>query len=236
MKKESYFSSIEQARPDDKAKSDFNNPLWIYRDFLHRISYKTARAKINPDFFVTCFCTKDDLLGQWRGYGNGGFGYAVGFDTERLNYPCNGFELRKVIYSKEKQKQIINEILETVMISLKKMTNTMNIDSAESIIETHAHIFEEEVAKYSAFFKHSTFSDEDEWRLIYLPAEETIKYRAGHLGIIPYIEIDLPDGKSNVVSIRIGPTVQPELARKALDMLATGYQHIEILSSVIPLR
>ncbi|MDO9470373.1 MAG: DUF2971 domain-containing protein [Nitrosomonas sp.] len=233
---ESYFSLIEQARPDEKAKLDSNNPLWIYRDFLHYIRYRTARVRMDSDFFVTCFCTKDDLLSQWRGYGNGGFGYAVGFDTGRLKYPCNGFELCKVIYSKEKQKQIIDEILETVTISLKKMTKTMNVDRAESIIETHAHIFEEEVAKYSVFFKHSSFSEEDEWRLVYLPVEGTIKYRAGRLGITPYIEIDLPDGKNNVASIRIGPTVQPELARKALDMLATGYQHIEILSSDIPLR
>jgi len=238
---EIYLSLIDQAKPDDKAKLDFNNPLWIYRDFLHRLSYQTARVKPNPDFFVACFCEKDDLLSQWRGYGNRGFGYAIGFDTKRLSYPNNTFELRKVIYSVEEQKQIINEILEAVIASLKRMTNTMNVDSADSIAEAHAHIFEEEITKYATFFKHPTFHEENEWRLIYLPIENAysnqMKYRGGCLGIIPYVEVDLPNGKNNIASIRIGPTVQPELAKKALEMLAgIKYPNLDISSSAIPLR
>lgn len=239
---EIYLSLIEQAKPGDKEISDFNNPLWIYRDFLSRLSYKSLRVKPNPDYFVSCFCEKDDLLSQWRGYGNRGFGYAIGFDTKPLlNHPKNAFELRKVIYSVEEQKQIVNEILEAVIASLKRMTNTMNVDSAMFFTEAHAQIFEEEITKYSTFFKHPTFHEENEWRLICFPTRNAdsnqIKYRCGCLGIIPYVEVRLPDDKNNIASIRIGPTVQPELAIKALEMLAgIKYLNLEISSSAIPLR
>ena len=242
---EIYHDLIEQAKPDGKARADSNSPLWTYRDFLHRLSYKTARAKPNPDVYVTCFCEKDDLLSQWRGYGNRGSGYAIGFDTKRLIHPSYSFKLCKVIYSREKQNQILNEILRVVRDSFKRMTDGMDVDGAESLTEAHAMFFEETVTRYAPFFKHPTFHEEQEWRLIYSPTGDAysnqIKFRSGNLGIIPYVKIGVPDSKKKdqlpIVSIRIGPTAQPALARKALEMVAVGkYPDLKISGSAIPLR
>lgn len=238
----------EQVKRDEKAESDRDDPLFIDLCFLYRLSYKTARPKPNPNTYVACFCEDDDLLSQWRGYGNSGAGYAIGFDTKRLDHPSYPFKLRKVLYCIEKQKQIICEILEVVRASHKRITAGVNFDSVQSISDAHALIFEEEVEKYAAFFKHPTFHEEQEWRLIYFPTENAysnqIKFRSGSLGIIPYAEIGLPDGKNNeqggtlpIASIRIGPTAQPLLARKALEMVAGGrYPDLEILGSDVPLR
>lgn len=240
---------IKQATPYAKEKSNHEFAQSLYSGFLLRLSYNTMRVKPNPDVYVVCFCGQDDLLSQWRGYGNRGAGYAIGFDTKRLEQPNFAFEFCKVIYSVEKQKQIINKILNAVRDSLfSRLTEVMNFDSAQSLAEDHAVIFEDEVARYATFFKHETFREEQEWRLIYSPTENApsnqIKFRSGRFGLIPYTEIGLPNGVSDdpgrilpVASVRIGPTAQPMLERKALEMLVGGmYPNLEILYSAIPLR
>ena len=35
-------------------------------------------------FYAACFCGERDLLSQWKSYANGGEGYAIGFDTQKL--------------------------------------------------------------------------------------------------------------------------------------------------------
>lgn len=36
--------------------------------------------------FVACFCTRADLLSQWRGYSAGKVGYSLGVDFRQLNF------------------------------------------------------------------------------------------------------------------------------------------------------
>jgi len=240
---------IKQVELYAKGKSNNEFAQWTYSGFLQRLSYNTMRVKPNPDVYVVCFCGDDDLLSQWRGYGNRGSGYAIGFDTERLVHPSCAFKLRKVLYHVEEQKQILNKILNAVRNSLfSRLTEVVNFESAKSLAEEHAVIFEDEVARYATFFKHKKFHEEKEWRLIYSPTENVysnqIKFRSGRFGIVPYTEIGLPDGENNdhggllpIVSVRIGPTAQPVLERKALEMLAGGkYPYLEILESDVPLR
>lgn len=228
---EIYCSLIGQTKTNDK-----------YRDFLHRISYNTMRPKPNPDVYVVCFCEDDDLLSQWRGYGNNGAGYAIGIDAKRLVHLEDTFVIRKVVYSLKDQKKILNEILQVVRDSLKKLTDFLDNDDAEPLIENHAKIFENEVEKYASFFKHKAFKAEKEWRLIYSPKEDAhsnqIKFRSGRFGITPYKEIDMPDNeKLPIVSVRVGPTAQPELGIKALYMMADNiYPGFEALKSGVPLQ
>jgi len=238
---EIYCNLIEQAKTDDNDKSNINHPIW-YRDFLHRLSYNTMRPKPNPDVYVVCFCKDDDLLSQWRGYGNNGAGYAIGFDTKRLVHSKGAFELRKAIYSAEDQKQILNEILQVVTDSLKELTDCLNSDDADPLIENHAKIFENEVEKYASFFKHKAFKAEEEWRLIYSPKTDghsnQIKFRSGRFGLTPYKEIRmLDDKKLPIVSVRVGPTAQPELGVKALHMMADNiYSGFKAFKSDVPLQ
>lgn len=238
----------EKTRAGNKAILDINSPMYAYQYFLASLSYKTRKVKPDPDVYVACFCEKDDLLSQWRSYGDKGSGYAIGFDANLLNHSGNAFMLRKVSYSPEAQAQIISEALEVVAGSFLRLTNGINFESALSLMDAHASIFDEEITRYAAFFKHSTFSEEEEWRLIYFPTEGDssiqIKYRSGSLGIIPYIEIDLPEGKTKsphgqypIVSIKAGPSMHPELSKKALGMLAKQkHLNLKISGSGIPLR
>ncbi|SDY10641.1 DUF2971 domain-containing protein [Nitrosomonas sp. Nm33] len=168
--------------------------------------------------------------------------------TTSLNHPTYGFRLCKVIYSQKEQKQILNKLLEAVTVSLKRNTEGMNFDSATFLTNAHAQVFEEEVKRYAAFFKHPSFYEEQEWRLVYFPTEKTysnqIKFRSSSLGIIPFVEIGMRGDKDNdherilpIISIKIGPTVDSSLARKALEMVVNNrYPNLEISYSTIPLR
>ncbi|MGZ8173110.1 MAG: DUF2971 domain-containing protein [Methylobacter sp.] len=238
------YGLVEEIYRDliDQSKLDINHPLRKYHDFLHRLSYNTMRPKPNPDVYVVCFCKEGDLLSQWRGYGNNGAGYAIGFDTKRLVNQNDAFEIRKAIYSVKKQKQILNEILQVVTDSLKELTGHPDYSNVDLLFENHAKIFENEVVKYAKFFKHEGFKAEEEWRLIYSPRKDDdsnqVKFRSGRFGLTPYQEIGLPDGeKLPVVSVRVGPTVQPELGIKALHMKADDiYPGFETFKSDVPLQ
>lgn len=70
-----------------------------------------------------------------------------------------------------------------------------------------------EITLLASYFKHPSFSEEKEWRLIvkldYAP-DEDIKFREGKTYLIQYIE--LPFDFSFLSSIVIGPTSNKELA------------------------
>jgi len=45
---------------------------WVVRDFLHRIRHLNETGWFSVDAYVVCLCEVDDLLSQWRGYGDRG--------------------------------------------------------------------------------------------------------------------------------------------------------------------
>lgn len=238
---EIYYELINQAEPDDNAELNINHPLWIYRDFLHRLSYNTLRTKPDHHVYAVSFCENNDLLSQWQGYGNNGAGYAIGFDTDQFKQlpKAKDFKFHKVIYCEEKQKQILNSTVNVVIKSLKELIPNPSNDSNGQIIERHASIFEWQVRKYAPFFKHKDFEAENEWRLSYAPLAidpKEVEFRNGRFGLTPYteIEINISDkGTLPINSVMSGPTVRPS---NVLDMMKIKYQNFEILKSNIPLR
>lgn len=53
----------------------------VYASLLEGVR---TRLPHRESAFVTCFSTEQDDLGQWRGYGGGSCGFAIGFDAPRL--------------------------------------------------------------------------------------------------------------------------------------------------------
>jgi len=65
-------------------------------------------------WFVACFTTKNDDLSQWRAYGGGEGGYALGFDAAGM---CDVFRnsncvLAPVVYDHDRQLQTCRQIVE----------------------------------------------------------------------------------------------------------------------------
>lgn len=243
---EIYHELIEQAPLDDGLQVNDSYQL-SYRGLLHRLSYKTMRPKPNNDIFVICFCKQKDLLSQWRGYGDKGAGYAVGFETNQLKLIDSSFTFHKILYSEVEQKAILHGMIQAVISSFKESITGKDHDERERIADEHVLIFEEEVVTLATYFKHPSFSEEEEWRLVCNGGinsfSKKIKFRASVNGIIPYVEYGSCSEKKNnmqllpIIEVWLGPTVKQETALKSIAMITYSlYPELDVRGSNIPFR
>ena len=236
------FQQILLDQNEVSSFTDENSPMWKLRDLLFRFSYRTLRLKPNPDIYISCFCENGDLLSQWRGYGANGSGHSIGFDGNQLKKNFSKYKLSKVVYSEDDQIEIIQQVFKATINSFEKLTKNMKVNEAGQLAETHAKIFEKEMLYYATFFKHPTFSEENEWRLVIMQDEkcqsEKIDFRASQRGIIPFIKISSDTDRELPISkIIIGPTEHKLFAKKAVEMAtASKYPKLGINNSKIPLQ
>jgi len=88
--------------------------------------------------------------------------------------------------------------------------------------------------KYAPLFKHKTFEEEQEWRIVAI-SQDRPKFRQGKSFIVPYLEMPLTENDEFVQlrEIIVSPTPHIELAKKVCSMLETG---ATITASNIPFR
>lgn len=241
-----YRELIDNA-PYIDGNNEYNDHQLSYRGLLHRLSYKTMRPKPNNDIFVICFCEQKDLLSQWRGYGNKGSGYAVGFETDKLKIIDSDFRLYKILYCEKKQKEILRAMINLVISSFNKSIIGTSLDENEKIADEHVRIFEEEIVSLATYFKHPSFSEEEEWRLVFDSGNNKCskerKFRSSVNGIVPYVEYAacFEEGKTKQLlplnEVWLGPTVKQEAAIKSIKMITDDiYSELDVRGSNIPFR
>ncbi|MGH2944822.1 MAG: DUF2971 domain-containing protein [Solirubrobacteraceae bacterium] len=128
------------------------------------------RFAYGPRPFVACFCEDGDLLSQWRGYVPGESGFSLGLDLSLSTIGARaGAYLRKVVYDEAVQREAVTEAV------------TAWLQTARSLLESDSGLTPKDLFPYPAIralqevliehylcFKHPTFSEEREWRLIKL--------------------------------------------------------------------
>jgi hypothetical protein len=122
--------------------------------------------------FVACFCENGDLLSQWRGYAAGTTGFSLGIDVgglaRRQELPPNTY-LRKVIYDEERQRAMVRDIVGTWLRTAQSL-----LDADQTLGPTDLFPYpaiwalERALTEHHLCFKHPTFAEEHEWRLIKL--------------------------------------------------------------------
>lgn len=191
--------------------------------------------------YLACFCEAGDLLSQWRGYGSSG-GFAIGFRTSTLSavQPPNsksrleGIEdedipeafrftpdpvtLVKVNYGESGIQPVVDDVLERIAPEPVAFPGARGFQQAKTV-----------VFPALASIKHAGFSEEREWRLIAMGSvgEVASKFRAGAIGVIPYVELPLPDAAIEVVVI--GPGQNPELRKQGVERLLAEHGHEEVV-------
>lgn len=163
--------------------------------------------------FGMCFSELGDDLSQWRGYGDDGMGYAIGFDEDIIKTLAINkcLTYKKVLYrdnwditqeEKEKDKERINKIFSKldkdcgIWLDLRKYYNY----EIKRILPT------------VAYYKNSAFKAEREHRL-YLFDKKVNAYSRDDLaihfspsGFIPHLEINFDKELPLIKEIIIGPT------------------------------
>lgn len=137
----------------------------IFRYLKEEINYNMEKSEANfyttnnSGVYASCFSEKGDILSQWRAYADDGKGVSIGFNFLKLGiqkgYPINSsilshsLKIEKIIYSEEEQNMKLKEI------GTKKFILS---DPDHNILE---------LGKIANFFKNPSFSEEQEWRLVY---------------------------------------------------------------------
>lgn len=206
-------------------------------------------------YYVASLCENGNLLSQWRAYGGGGAGYALGIASEPLrNVSTLLVEhvppavLHRIEYDRSKQRQLVEFVVDRCAALLQ-----MDLQSATPGFERKVllagwfGVLAVQLTGLFPQFKHPMFSEEREWRLTLsrMPSEENglLAFREAGNDIIPYIPFcfRLRDGGLLPLhEIVLAPASEPELRRRALSKFLgeRGYppDRVKLMGSEIPLR
>jgi hypothetical protein len=150
--------------------------------------------------YVVSFSAQGDLLSQWRAYCPPYGGVSLGFCAVDLanvaqEHPHN-FAFEQCIYDDTEQRRRIQSLFD-------KTVTDPNINTAQSFCRG-------EFIKLAPLFKHPSFSEEQEWRLVssLVALEDSrVQYRAGTSMLTPYIEVPMElAGVLSLDHVFLGPT------------------------------
>ncbi len=210
---------------------------------------KAAPAvRVHADPFVVSFSETDRDSFHWLHYGRSGEGYSLGFDARKL--PITPFELHKVEYRPERQREIIERAVNQLEEAFLDLAHGHEYRDVVRAGETAAIIFAATMRTIAARLKHPSFRGEDEWRLVTFnirgenidtsaDAHLPTKFRADANRIVPYIEVRYGGGRLPLSSIKLGSRVEKVVAEESLRYLLRELQYddqLPIESADVPLR
>ena len=189
------------------------------------------------DTYVFCLSehtqeTKDGLLSMWRAYGADGRGAAIIFDTSKLSaIETSPLLFMKVNYRSPDSPASWFERIASTFASI----FTDNV-IADQYIPLAAAILFERLKLHALFTKHHGFSEEKEWRVVYLSDRDVKKrlqpmfhYLNGPRGIEPKLHLKaepiegvISAGASFdelIIGILLGPTASDFTKRTVSRML-----------------
>lgn len=184
---------------------------YIERVELHLDTLDVAQSS---SVYTISFSRQTDLLSQWRGYCSGNNGYCLIYDVDELykkakaQYPSA--QIGECVYNDERKQKAVREILNTRWFEYHAALN--EAEETQVIVNLTG-----DVIKLASFFKHSSFSEEEEIRIvIILPDgnEDEVRVRPGRHYPIPYLEVAAP--KSTLKKVIVGPSPNKFLAQRGM--------------------
>ena len=124
----------------------------------------------SPRPFVACFCEEQDLLSQWRGYGAGTAPVSLGFELRNISeYDTLPLQtlLRKVTYDEEQQRETVLRAVGAWLASVQGILDD-GVQVEKLFPGPAIWALQEALAEHYLCFKHPSFQEEREWRLIKL--------------------------------------------------------------------
>lgn len=195
--------------------------------------------------FVSSFSEDENSLSQWRAYAGPHSGYTIGFRKSELEN--DGARLVACEYNKERQKAVLKDLIDgdlpVIRASFEKGLNDQGSKEHPDLAEYFNNVDEIvlKIAQKATSFKHKSFSEEKEWRLVIGPSNipsKRILYRPSDTVIIPYVEIDFTDSALPIESIKVGPGPHQKRNEVSLRQMlsGSGYDNVHVSISDIPYR
>jgi hypothetical protein len=210
---------------------------------LLRAMKLTLNSIRSVNIFVCSFSEHNDMLSQWRGYCPRGNGFSIGLDYEQLKPIVESQGLRFVpcIYNLNEQQLLITELIHDVMASFRTdLSNSIYIKQA---LRNRANEYANRMLAIAPIIKHSTFSEEREWRAVSYPIDSNhtqVRYREGVSMLTPYFVVNLTTSNTTQLPIKeiiVGPTPHVELSASSVaDFLFANNIPINVRPSRIPFR
>ncbi len=175
---------------------------------------------------VVSFSEVNDLLSQWRAYGDQASGFAIGF-TYKFLFDAAEQEKCSIVpclYNGRDQRRLISLIVETALREhLEDSENEVvsKYDELDPILWP-AQTLGRYLDKYALILKHKKFEEEKEWRIITQPIpiyNQRLEFREGRSMIIPYYPFPLegPAGYLRVQEVVVGPTPNMDISVYSVD-------------------
>ena len=214
----------------------------IATDLIDRLERKDR-----SDTYVYCLTEHGDQLSQWRGYGDSGYGYSVGFDFDGVTNLYGVATHSWVLYNEVAHAKMCEKVAVALVSDLIRSLPRGDVANAATTI---ADIVMEDIDTGLPFFKHPAFAEEREYRL-FSSVKDLARYqnvhdfpvylRVGQNMLVPYVKLTVRAGGPNtplpIRQIIIGPKVNFDKAEQSLRLLLrqNGYpEDIVIEPSKVP--
>ncbi|SET44011.1 DUF2971 domain-containing protein [Pseudomonas graminis] len=221
--------------------------------------FEAFETKHAFDTYIMCLAkhapeNNDGLLSMWRGYGAGGSGVAIVFDTKKIAVSeSSPFIIGAVKYGTREDR--LNWIT-TKINGLAKILSEQTLNDEELFSVAYQWI--ERLKIFAVFTKHNGFHEEQEWRIVYMSERDRhdklksmLGYTITPLGAVEpklKFQVEPLDGlfgehlslESIIDRIILGPTTSTALAETAVKRMLShrGKDALteKIVASSIPFR
>lgn len=204
----------------------------LLNQFLDWVTHRITNGHM---LFASSFRANGNLLSQWRGYSRMGKGVSLGFNP-RLILKCaqkQSFQIGKCIYSREEQKRLIGQVVDSVEAMADGSDHNTDIHSKGGRERSYHSIFqkmESDLLRIAAILKHPSFKEEEEWRVV-SPVitdflKEPVLFREGTSMLVPYIEFNLATRPNSSIALEhlfLGPTPNITISMNSLNMFLSKH-------------
>lgn len=232
-----------------------------YDLLLNEFEHQLNRFSNEHAFDTYVFCMSehdsekdtDGLLSMWRGYGSNGNGAAIIFDTAQLGrVDGSPLIISKVSYASQ------NDRRQWIDVKLTEFANLLSKNNVpDDKLFLPAYALFERLKMFSIFTKHRGFSEEREWRVVYLRDRDVdhkmdgmLHYSIGRNGIEPKFKLKIQPIKGvtsddlsldKIVSqIILGPSISNPLAvnsvRRMFETVGKHELANKLIASTTPFR
>jgi hypothetical protein len=185
------------------------------------------------EWFVACLSEEADDLSQWRAYGRGEGGYAIGFNVAELGYAVvpTGSQLVPVCYDSAVHHGIGGSVVKEIVRLFGEGLATRPGVNPEVWADAFLPEWQQRLSYLAPIIKHHKFAAEKEWRIVRELREEdfcNLKFRQRQSMLARHLPLALRFPETStapllpISSVRVGPSRHQEISKVGVADLLRG--------------